>query len=293
MLAFACLAVRWFGLRRTTTTAEAEVFTDLYSGRVRPVALVTGATGAVGGSVAAAFAEAGYDVVVTCRPGGSARCTSMTAATWTERGILQNDGGAQEDRPRFFVETVDLSSTSSTLAFTDKVGRHYGSRLRIVVNSAAALNGVDLGISTEDGFHLNFHLNVLAYYLLMTELMPFLQAAPAGSAAICNVASLGAFQYLRPWNRGPSNLINVSTYDPSSSNWTSYAFVKAADIMLAWEGGKALRGPQPAAPPRSLPLPSAAAADEMCCCCCCCCCGVRRRTPPRLVARANPRCTPG
>lgn len=135
------------------------------------VALITGATGAIGKAIARQLAAEQFEVVLAVRNKGKAE--------QAVKDIVQATGN---DRVRY--ELVDVSRLSSIL---DLAGRWRGP-LHVLINNAAVTPPVRQ--ETPEGIELQFATNVLGYVWMLNALTETLQqSAPA---RVINVASYWA-----------------------------------------------------------------------------------------------------
>jgi NAD(P)-dependent dehydrogenase (short-subunit alcohol dehydrogenase family) len=136
------------------------------------VAMVTGATGAIGKAIARQLAaEQGYEVVLACR--------NETKARQAVRDIIQNTGNS---RVRY--ELVDVSRKVSIQA----VAERWQGPLHVLVNNAGATPRARQ--ETPEGIELQFATNVLGYFWMTEAFSEQLkQSAPA---RVVNVASYWA-----------------------------------------------------------------------------------------------------
>jgi len=133
------------------------------------VALVTGATGAIGKAIARRLAEQeGYQVVLACR--------NDEKATRAVSEIRQATGN-----PDVRHEQVDVSRLSSIRALADR----WHGPLHILVNNAAASPRQRL--ETPEGIELQFATNVLGYFWLTQLLSEMLRKSTP--ARVITVAS--------------------------------------------------------------------------------------------------------
>jgi NAD(P)-dependent dehydrogenase (short-subunit alcohol dehydrogenase family) len=136
------------------------------------MALVTGATGAIGRAIAAGIAALqNFELIVTGRDPG--RLRQLVADLRQTAGHTRIRG-----------EAVDLASHESIAA----LGRRFEGPLDVLVNDAAV--APPRRQQTAGGIELVFATNVLGYVWMMRELLPALRAGQA--ARIVNVASYWA-----------------------------------------------------------------------------------------------------
>jgi NAD(P)-dependent dehydrogenase (short-subunit alcohol dehydrogenase family) len=133
-----------------------------------PVALVTGATGAIGKAIARQLAEKGYEVVLAARDEAKARRAV---------GEIQRASGSETIR----YELVDLSRCGSIRALA---GRWQGP-LHVLVNNAGATPRSRQ--ETPEGIELQFATNVLGYLWLTQAFRE--QLKRSAPARVVNVAS--------------------------------------------------------------------------------------------------------
>lgn len=136
-----------------------------------PVAIVTGATGAIGHAITRQLAVRDFEVVLLCRD--RARGESAVAA-------LRDATGNE----RIGCAVVDLSLGASIAAFAAQWDRP----VQVLVNNAV-IAPTERRESTE-GVELQWATNVLSYYRLAEALLP--QLAKAAPARVVNVASYWA-----------------------------------------------------------------------------------------------------
>lgn len=136
------------------------------------VALVTGATGAIGKAIAQGIAaKCGYRVVLACR--------DETKAKQAAEDIIQTTGNRDVT-----YEIADLSRQSEVKALA---GRWQGP-LHVLVNNAAV--APPRRMETPEGIELQLATNVLSYLWLTLELRNALAASPP--SRVVNVASYWA-----------------------------------------------------------------------------------------------------
>lgn len=137
----------------------------------RPVAMVTGATGAIGKAIARQLAAGGFEVVLACRDEDKA-----TGA------VAEIQGATGNGRVRH--ELVDVSRRASVRALKDR----WQGPLNVLVNNAAITPRHRQ--ETPEGIELQLATNVLGYFWMTEAFGEHLQrSAPA---RVVNVASYWA-----------------------------------------------------------------------------------------------------
>lgn len=137
----------------------------------RPVAMVTGATGAIGKAIARQLVAGGFEVVLACRDEGKAT-----------RTVAELQGATVNRRVRY--ELVDVSRRASVRALKDRWQRP----LHVLVNNAAVTPRQRQ--ETPEGIELQFATNVLGYFWMTDALGERLQGS--APARVVNVASYWA-----------------------------------------------------------------------------------------------------
>jgi NAD(P)-dependent dehydrogenase (short-subunit alcohol dehydrogenase family) len=166
------------------------------------VAIVTGATGAIGAAIARQLAEQNFEVVLAVR--------NESKAKQVVEEIVQATGNS---RVRY--ELVDLSRQSSIQALA---GRWQGP-LHVLVNNAGATPRTRQ--ETPEGIELQFATNVLGYFWMIEAFTDILkQSAPA---RVVNVASYWA---------GDLELDDLEFKRRRYNNNTAYRQSKQANRML-------------------------------------------------------------
>ena len=167
------------------------------------VAMVTGATGAIGKAIARQLAEhEAFEVVLACRHEEKAR-----QAVAEIRRATGN--------PNVRYELVDISRFSSVEALAHR----WRSPLHVLVNNAAA--SPRQRQETPEGIEMQFATNVLGYFW-MTQLLGDRLKASA-PARVINVASYWA---------GDLDLTDLEFKKRRYNNGTAYRQSKQADRML-------------------------------------------------------------
>jgi NAD(P)-dependent dehydrogenase (short-subunit alcohol dehydrogenase family) len=169
--------------------------------------VITGATSGIGREAATRLAALGAHVVLACRdtvPGEQ----------------VADDIRARSGRESATVMELDVSDSSSIGAFSDAYCGAYGA-LDVLVNNAGDL--LATRETNVDGIELTFATNVLGSFLLTTQLVDALRAAPA--ARVVNVASTFA---------GHVDLDDLQFDRRAFDGMAAYAQSKACDRMLSW-----------------------------------------------------------
>jgi NAD(P)-dependent dehydrogenase (short-subunit alcohol dehydrogenase family) len=136
-----------------------------------PVALVTGATGAIGKAIARQLAERGFQVILGCRSEDRARQVVEEIARAT-----------RSEQVRY--ELVDVSRKADIQALA---GRWQGP-LHVLINNAAAAPASRL--ETPEGLELQLATNVLSYLWMVQAFSDVLKASTP--SRVVNVASYWA-----------------------------------------------------------------------------------------------------
>jgi len=176
------------------------------------LALVTGATGAIGKAIALEIArQPGYRVTLLCR--------DPQKAESAVREIIGLSGNRQVSH-----ETVDVSRKTSI----DALARRLQSPVHVLVNNAATTPRQRR--ETAEGIELQFATNVLGYFWLMLALVEQLKAG--APSRVVNVASYWA---------GALDLDDLEFKKRSYNNDTAYRQSKQADRMLTVAFARRLR----------------------------------------------------
>jgi NAD(P)-dependent dehydrogenase (short-subunit alcohol dehydrogenase family) len=178
-------------------------------------AVVTGATGGIGGPVARELARAGALVVIAARDPerGEARAREIRAAV----------PAAQLE-----VRRIDLASLAAVRTFAESfVDAHEGPDM--LVNCAGVMAVPEQ--RTEDGFELQFGVNHLGHFALTALLMEGMKARVG--ARVVTVSSLN-----HQWGR-------IDWDDPQQTHgyraWRAYNQSKLANLLFAFELDRRLR----------------------------------------------------
>jgi len=177
---------------------------DTNQDQMDKLAMVTGATGAIGKAIALEIArQPGYRVVLLCR--------DPRKAEGAVREIVEHSGNQQVSH-----EIVDVSRKASI----DALARRLQHPVHVLVNNAASTPRQRR--ETPEGIELQFATNVLGY-LWMTQV--FTEHLKAGSPSrVVNVASYWA---------GALDLDDLEFKQRPYNNDTAYRQSKQADRMLS------------------------------------------------------------
>lgn len=178
----------------------------------KQVAIVTGATGAIGNAIARQLAsKPGFDVVLAVRNEQKA-----------EQAVAEIQRATGNDAVRY--EQVDLSRKSSIEAFAER----WTGPLHVLVNDAGATPRHRE--ETPEGIELQFATNVLGYFWMIQA---FTEALKAGAPSrVVNVASYWA---------GGLDLHDLEFKRRGYDNDAAYRQSKQADRMLTVAFAKRLR----------------------------------------------------
>ena len=166
------------------------------------VALVTGATGAIGRAIAAGMAAEGFRLILLVRDADRGERAA--------REVRRTSG-----HDRVSVEVVDLARRSEIEAFA----RRFPGPLDVLIQNAAT--APRRRQATPEGIEVQLATNVLAYLWLAEALAPALESA--GKARIVNVASYWA---------GDLDLSDLEFSRRRYDNDTAYRQSKQANRML-------------------------------------------------------------
>ncbi len=175
------------------------------------VALVTGATGAIGFEVARALAAAGATVLIAARdPGRGAAALARLGAEQLAAGRLD-------------LVPLDLADLGAVRACAAAVGARHGA-LDLVVHAAGVM-ALPRRHVTADGFETQLAVNFLGPFALTAHLLPLLRRAPGPRVVTVTslAARLGALRF--------EDLQGAARYGP----WRAYAQSKLAALCFALE----------------------------------------------------------
>ncbi|MDZ7790081.1 MAG: SDR family NAD(P)-dependent oxidoreductase [Xanthomonadales bacterium] len=171
------------------------------------VAVVTGANSGLGKASAMALAGAGAHVVMAARNQDKARAAHAE--------ILSTHPGASLE-----IVELDLGSLASVQHAADQVSRTHD-RIDVLMNNAGLMAMPQR--QTEDGFEMQWGVNVLGHWALTSHLLPLVLQTPG--ARVVSLASVAQHQSRGiapdPHRRG--------SYDP----WSVYSQSKLGDRVFA------------------------------------------------------------
>ncbi|MBN1427289.1 MAG: SDR family NAD(P)-dependent oxidoreductase [Anaerolineae bacterium] len=166
------------------------------------VALVTGATGAIGRAIARQLAGKGFEVVLVCRDQARA-----------ERAVQEIRQATGNEQVRY--ELVDVSRRAAIQALADR----WPGPLHVLVNNAATTPRERQ--ETPEGIELQFATNVLGYVWMTQAFSDVLKASAPGR--VVNVASYWA---------GDLDIDDLEFKQRGYNNGQAYRQSKQADRML-------------------------------------------------------------
>jgi NAD(P)-dependent dehydrogenase (short-subunit alcohol dehydrogenase family) len=166
------------------------------------VALVTGATGAIGRAIARQLSEKGIEVVLGCRD-----------QTRAEQAVEDIRHSTSQARVRY--ELVDVSRKSAVLALADR----WKGALHILINNAATAPRDRL--ETPEGIEVQLATNVLGYVWMVDAFTDVLKSS--APARVVNVASYWA---------GDLDLQDLEFTRRQYNNGRAYRQSKQANRML-------------------------------------------------------------
>ena len=136
--------------------------------RQTPVAMVSGATGGIGGAIARSLNQAGYRLSLGMR---------------TPRDVAGFDSAGPEVK----AFSYDAGRARDAQAWVGKTVRHFG-RIDVLVISAGTYRTVTLDAGSEEDLDALFEVNVKAPYRLIRAALPELRKC--GRGRVINLASL-------------------------------------------------------------------------------------------------------
>lgn len=142
---------------------------------IRPLALVTGASGGIGADLARIFAREGHDLALVARSAGKLEALA--------------DEIAATGRPRPLVIALDLAAPGACAALVDRLAAA-GAQVRFLINNAGfGLAGAAAALDAGEQLGM-IDLNIRALVELTLRLLPQLTAQ---QGRILNVASVVAY----------------------------------------------------------------------------------------------------
>lgn len=217
---------------------------------MRRVAVVTGASGAIGTQICMGLVREGVTVVPTCR--SEAKCRSLRDKIVTAQESAGNVGGEVFILPRAL---VDVASADSVREFSVELRSRFPDGLALLVNAAAvaSLRRQEVSYVPRHGtggkqLEMQFATNVMGYFHTMHHLGPLLEtwgqqslSKGGGPARIVNLSSTFA---------GYLDLSDLQFSRRMYSSGSAYQQSKQGDRMLTWAAAakyarKALSGSEP------------------------------------------------
>lgn len=186
------------------------------------IALVTGAAGHLGSSMAEALCEAGAHVILN---GRSAEKVKKLAADLAEKGYCVS------------IAIYDVSHDESILEMFTYLRNEF-KRLDIVVNNAYGGRTATLETSTPEDFAQAFNISVTAVSRILQEARPLLEKAAAqniGGASVINIASMYGMVSPDPEIYGDSGANNPPFYGAAKAGLiqlTRYAACHLAEKKI-------------------------------------------------------------
>ena len=185
------------------------------------VAVVTGATGGIGGPLARELARAGATVVIAARDAGRGAATAQAVRATVPGASVE-------------VEALDLAGLDSIRAFVDRFAEaHDGAD--ILVNCAGVM--ATARATTADGFEMQLGVNHLGHFALTGLLMPGMK--DRAGARVATVSSLN-----HRWGR---ICFDDLQQERSYKRWRGYNQSKLANLLFAFELDRRLRAVHAAA----------------------------------------------
>lgn len=173
-------------------------------------ALITGATGHLGSSMAFIFAEAGARVLINSRT--SERSDALVAR-------LKAEGHGAESA------VFDVTSPEEVAAFAERV---QGEPLHVLVNNAYVGGAGSVKCAESEAYAASYDVAMIAAHRLLTAMLPNLRLAAqqSGDASVINLASMYAL--VSPDQRiyDSASAVNPPFYGAAKAallQWTRYA----------------------------------------------------------------------
>jgi len=160
---------------------------------MRPVALITGATGHLGPAIARALAADGWDLVLVHRSSGD-RASDLARETG---GVL---------------EVADLSDVAAARALADRARGHHG-RIDALVHAAGGFRDEPVMDAAVEEWRADFAVHAESFHALVTRLAPAMRMERRGRIVAFVMAGM------ERW--------------PAYRSSTAHAVAKAATLMMA------------------------------------------------------------
>jgi NAD(P)-dependent dehydrogenase (short-subunit alcohol dehydrogenase family) len=198
-----------------------------------PVAIITGASRGLGGALAGALAERGWDLVLDARGAGPLEETAVALTAYDVR-VQAVPGDVTDARHR-----AELVAAARKLGGAD-----------LLVNNAGILGVeplVPLARHPLDGFRAALETNVVAPLALVQEALPLLRRAEDG--AVLNVSSDAAVEAYRTWGgygatKAALDLLSavLAVEEPELRVWWADPGGMRTGMLAAAEPGEDLTG---------------------------------------------------
>ncbi len=138
------------------------------------VALVTGAAGGIGQTLAVGFAAAGYNVAIS-------DLQSQIDGLRKTQAAIEGHGRVA------YVETMDVSDKKNVHSAVERM-LSKAKRIDVLINNAGILRPSTLDVLSEEDFDATMNINVKGVLFCCQAVLPSMQARRAGS--IINIASI-------------------------------------------------------------------------------------------------------
>jgi NAD(P)-dependent dehydrogenase (short-subunit alcohol dehydrogenase family) len=183
--------------------------------------IITGANSGIGYHTAATLAQRGAEVVLACRNEQRGAAALARLRQEVPNAVLH-------------LEPLDLASLASVHAFAD---RQLALRrpVDILINNAGVM-APPRRAETEDGFELQFGINVLGHFALTALLLPALELAANSSPQRPRVVTIASIAH-KTGRLDFADLQSTHRYQPMAA----YRQSKLADLMFAFELDRRLR----------------------------------------------------
>jgi len=185
------------------------------------VVIVTGSTNGIGQATAETLAVHGAHVIVAAR---SPQKIADSTKEINESVAKAGGSGKAEGM------VVDLGDLASVRNFT-KQFKAKGLPLHYLINNAGIM-ALPTRETTKDGFEAQFGTNHIGHFVLTNELVPIL--VKSGPGRVVCLSSIG--------HRRSGIVWDDVQLEKSYERWTSYGQAKSANILMARELNRQLKG---------------------------------------------------